>query len=133
MIIEILYDIKAFLLIFFAALVAYGQIILRDEFWLPQIRASYVLAFGDFQEVKTENPLQMILFSLFTFFTSLVLMNLLIAIMSDSYERVQANAAAADARSLADMILEMEQIVNYFYYYTNGGEDLSTYSYLFYT
>ena len=67
-----------------------------------------MLAFGDFGDAKTDNPLQLLLFALFTFFTSLVLMNLLIAIMSDSYERVQANAAAADARALAEMILEME-------------------------
>jgi len=38
---------------------------------------------------------------------------MLIAIMSDSYERVMANSTPADCRRLASMLLEMEQIVNF--------------------
>ena len=41
-------------------------------------------------------------------------MNMLIAIMSDSYARVQTNSAAADAKSLAEMLGEIEEITNYF-------------------
>lgn len=39
---------------------------------------------------------------------------MLIAIMSDSYERVMANAIPADCRQLASMLLEMEELVNFF-------------------
>lgn len=42
-----------------------------------------------------------LVFFIFAFFIPLVLLNMLIAIMGDSYARVQANAIAADARSLA--------------------------------
>lgn len=40
---------------------------------------------------------------------------MVIAIMGDSYARVQANAIAADARSLAELELEMEELVNLYY------------------
>jgi len=51
---------------------------------------------------------------IFSFFVPLTLMNMLIAIMSDAYERVQSNAQAADTKILADMILEMEELFRFF-------------------
>lgn len=47
---------------------------------------------------------------MFSFLVPLVLMNMLIALMADSYTRVQSNAVAADARALAEMLLEMEEV-----------------------
>ena len=38
---------------------------------------------------------------------------MLIAIMSDAYERVQSNAQSADSKILADMILEMEELARF--------------------
>jgi len=38
---------------------------------------------------------------------------MLIAIISDTYERVMANATPADCRRLASMLVEMEQIINF--------------------
>lgn len=46
-------------------------------------------------------------------------MNMLIAIMSDSYARVQSNSVAADARSLAEMLQEMEEVAQFLI--TKGG------------
>ena len=40
-------------------------------------------------------------------------MNMLIAIMSDTYERVQGNALAADSRILASMLLEVAEIFRF--------------------
>ena len=42
-------------------------------------------------------------------------MNMLIALMGDSYTRVQTNAIAADARALAEMELETEMIMLFLY------------------
>ena len=39
-------------------------------------------------------------------------MNMIIALMGDSYTRVQTNAIAADARALADMLYELEEVVH---------------------
>ncbi len=47
----------------------------------------------------------------FSFVITLVLMNLLIALMSDSYEYVQANAVAADSRLKIKNIYEIERII----------------------
>jgi F0F1-type ATP synthase membrane subunit b/b' len=78
------------------------------------VKDSYVLAFGELGEFREFTTVKFTVFVLFTFFIPLLLMNMLIAIMSDAYERVQSNAAAADARQLADMQLEYEEIVYYF-------------------
>jgi hypothetical protein len=40
---------------------------------------------------------------------------MLIALMADSYTRVQTNAIGADAKALAEMELEMEELFKYFY------------------
>ena len=66
---------------------------------------------------------------------------MLIALMSDSYSRVQTNAVAADASALAEMEAEMEEVVSFlaekfkpgmvkqgFYYFfvtqcNDGGDD----------
>lgn len=41
-------------------------------------------------------------------------MNMLIAIMGDTYARVQENSVAADARSVAAMAVECEEIFRMF-------------------
>ena len=46
---------------------------------------------------------------------TLVFMNMLIAIMSDSYEKVQATAMAADARIKCQLILEAEETLNFMF------------------
>ena len=53
------------------------------------VKLSYAMAFGDFNDQHLDFTLTgFIIFVIFTMFTTLVLMNLLIAIMSDTYERV---------------------------------------------
>ena len=39
-------------------------------------------------------------------------MNMIIALMGDSYTRVQTNAIAADARALSEMLYELEEVVH---------------------
>lgn len=96
-----------------------------------QIKYSYVLAFGDFNSLYADyNPLQFFMFVVFTFFIPLLLMNMLIAIMSDSYARVQANIISANARSIASMVLEMEEIVHFF---KPSEQKENSYYFLFFT
>jgi hypothetical protein len=38
---------------------------------------------------------------------------MVIAIITDSYERVMANSVPADCRQLASMLVEMEEIMNF--------------------
>jgi len=60
-------------------------------------------------------------------------MNMLIAIMSDTYGRVQENSASADARSLAEMMHELEEITRIFTFKFKGSMVGSAYKFSFFT
>jgi hypothetical protein len=92
-----------------------------------------VIAFGDLGDFASFSALQFFMFMLFTFFIPLTLMNMLIAIMSDTYSRVQANAISSDARALADMILEMEQLYRFFGVRSDPSQEKNSSYFLFFT
>lgn len=48
---------------------------------------------------------------IYTFILTLVMMNLLIALMGNTYEKVQSNYKSADATALAQMIFEIESLI----------------------
>jgi hypothetical protein len=58
---------------------------------------------------------------------------MLIAIMSDSYERVMANAIPADCRQLASMLLEMEELVNFFKIKNRNREIKNNYKFIIFS
>lgn len=97
-----------------------------------ELRLSYVLAFGELGEYSTYSWIQFVIFFIFSFFIPLMLLNMLIAIMSDVYERVQSNVTSADARSLAEMILEMEELVYLFKSIFSPNSVKPSYFYCFY-
>ena len=118
MISEIINDSKSFMIILFTAMTAYAQVVYTltpsDQRDIDQaIRQSYVLSLGDLGSFSTIDVLGFFIFVLFSFFIPLVLMNMLIAIMGDSYSRVQENSIAADTRGLGSMLLEMEEVVHF--------------------
>lgn len=91
MIFEIIGDITTFLIILFTALIAYAQIcyvIDNDGEVDMQVRNSYVLALGELGEYEEFSFMKFLVFVLFSFFIPLVLLNMLIALMADSYTRV---------------------------------------------
>ena len=94
----------------FTALFAYAQITyvlttdLEKKSLETDLMNSYVLSLGELGGFDEFGYLQFAVFIMFSFLVPLVLMNMLIAIMSDSYSRVQSNAVAADARALAEML-----------------------------
>ena len=47
---------------------------------------------------------------MFSFLVPLVLMNMLIAIMSETYSRVTSNNIAADMRSIAELLYEIYEL-----------------------
>ena len=113
---EIINDITTFLIILFTALFAYAQIcyvIDGDKDVDTELRLSYGLALGELGDIEEFSLIKFLFFVLFSFFIPLVLLNMLIALMADSYTRVQSNAVAADARALAEMELEMEEVVQF--------------------
>ena len=60
------------------------------------------------------SPTEFLIFVIYSFFVPILLLNMVIAIITDSYERVMANSVPADCRKLATMLVEMEEIVNFF-------------------
>lgn len=74
--------------------------------WLIQWR----VMFGDFGDFNTEefDSFDWILFVIMTFIMPLVLMNLLIAILSESYENSKGQIKKRQAATLNDIISELE-------------------------
>ncbi|CAD7972208.1 unnamed protein product [Amoebophrya sp. A120] len=74
----------------------------------------YVLMLGDWDVnlfTLSEHPrLATVLFCLFTFVMVIVLFNLLIAIMSDTFERVRENEEHTFLRTRADMICDLQKL-----------------------
>lgn len=65
---------------------------------------------GDFS-YDDYSPAQWVLFVISSVFMPLVMLNLLIAIMSDTFERVTNSMVEADGRELNSMILEQEAML----------------------
>ncbi len=110
MIFEIITGITAFLIILGLTFLAFTQIMFSFTFgeagWLAMFRGSYVLSLGELGDFGEYSIYQSAFFFVFSFFVPLVLMNMLIAIMSDTYARVQENSIAANNRALGGMLLE---------------------------
>ena len=66
--------------------------------------------YGDFS-VDDYNTTMWALFTVASVMMPLVMLNLLIAIMSDTYERVSNSMVEADGRELNSLIIEQEQIL----------------------
>ena len=104
MINETIKDIRSFVLILFTIMIAYFHIQYTLNFAETDqeiellMRRSFTLAFADFPDYTLMTRSQFFVFMLFSLIITLVLMNMLIAIMSDTYERMQANVVVADLR-----------------------------------
>lgn len=92
MIIEVMKDMGPFFLIFlsstFAFCVGFYISAKTEREFSDNLLISYKLAFGDF-ETDDYTDLEIILFVLATLINTLVLLNMLIAIMSDTFGRVR--------------------------------------------
>jgi DnaJ-domain-containing protein 1 len=71
---------------------------------------SYLLNFNSFQTDSYDN-IQWVLFIIATLINPLVLMNMIIALLGNTYGRVKENAVVADLLELAEMIIETESIL----------------------
>ena len=125
MIFAIFYDIRMLLLVMGVCLLAYSNAMtvlagILQDFGYSSIQASLftgyeTLFFQSYEnfllEVKNvpQAGLAIAIFSLSMFFVSVILLNLLIAILSDSYERVQDSASLEMVRIRASLSVSMEE------------------------
>ncbi len=106
-VVEVVIDMRHFLLVLLFMIIGFGNSFLvlalgnkTDETifidsYINSILYSYRMVLGDFDTEafgETAVPLAWVLFLLFTIFNMIVMLNLLIAIISDSYARVAASA-----------------------------------------
>jgi hypothetical protein len=108
MIIEITKQSVPFLILFFSFVLAFTFVLigLRGDDFEDTWMISYRLSYGDFEEEYVGEH-ERFIFVLATIALPLILLNLIIAIMSDIYERVSENQAVADVRERLSWIMEL--------------------------
>lgn len=117
MITETFLDIVPFLLIFFSSTFTFSllfYIITKSENFSETFVYAYQLNFNDFSgfmpngysEDLTE--IFWIVFFLASIMNPIILLNMLIAIMSDTYDRVQDDQVVADCKEMAELIIQAE-------------------------
>lgn len=77
----------------------------QDMTFQDSLFINYRISLGDFDTTDYTMP-QIMLFLLSSFFMTLVMLNLLIAIMGDSFDRVSSMLVESDGYELNQLILE---------------------------
>ena len=131
MIIQTMKDTKNFYVILVCFVVSYSLFLLltQDESYLTVFKITYTLTLGelDFEELTTS---KFLIFVVYTTLITLVLMNLLIAILSDAYELVQSEKRFYDGKAKLHRSLMYERIGKFFMR-LYSGEKKQEYHYLF--
>ena len=94
----------------------------KDESYLTVIKTTYTLTLGelDFEDLNTT---KFMIFVVYTTLITLVLMNLLIAILSDAYELVQSEKKYYDGKAKLSRTLMYERIAIFFMRLLNREPD----------
>eukprot|EP00750_Incisomonas_marina_P009888 INCI16172.1.p1 GENE.INCI16172.1~~INCI16172.1.p1 ORF type:complete len:2631 (-),score=345.72 INCI16172.1:1899-9791(-) len=127
MIVEILKDMKFFMLILVVILLGFTNstfVLLHPPYGAATVSQSSILrslvqmwtsVMGGFEttnyDAAPDSWLLWVLFVLFTFIVIVVMLNLLIALMGDSYERVNNQKAQARQSELAGIIVDIETTI----------------------
>lgn len=120
MIIEVIYDMKAFMLVWLISILAFSDSFLGLSLanppdtkfimgFIDSFTFTYRLILGDWDTKDFGNvalPLVWILFLLCTIFNLIVMLNLLIAIISETFSRVNGNAISTGYKEMASLISE---------------------------
>lgn len=112
---QVLTDIVPFLIILFYSAVAFGLMfrsfddnISTDYF--PSLTYSWLIILGNWDNPTNPDFLSLIMFFA-TLLNPIISLNLLIAILSDTFERVSEDEVIADGQELAGMIIEIETLM----------------------
>ena len=124
LVVEVIWDMKSFMVLLAILIVAYAVVQVQistsevetNSVWFEEdLKNTYVMGFGDFGALGVDNlnALQWVYFLLFTILIPLVFFNLLIAIISDTFDRVYSSKVASDYREKASLILEVESMLRW--------------------
>ena len=125
MIVAVIGDMRIFLAVFLVSLVTFSQSMFiisnnnpeEDRFiasFAESLLFTYRISLGDWETDalgSTDTAIIMFLFLFSTLFLCVVMLNLLIAIISDTYARVEGTSANELYKNLADLIMENEYLV----------------------
>jgi len=104
--IVLMYSILTFALVFCVLSELSGETKTFGDSW----RDSYLMNFGEF-DTENYHLFEWIVFVIAVMLNPLIMMNMLIALMGDTYSRVQESAHVADMREMALFILELESVL----------------------
>lgn len=112
MIIEVIKDLGPFLILFFmstlgATFTFYSNA--NGEDFGDWLLATYSISYGGWDFYRNTDLKYVIFFGI-SLANTLILLNLLIALISDTYERVRGHLDIVDMQELADIILEVDSI-----------------------
>ena len=111
-IIEICKGALPFLLLFWFSIlcISVGINTLRDDSYIDNYQVAYRLSFGDFED-DYPTWAEKYMFKLGTFIMPLLLLNILIAIMGDIFDRVQDTQEIADQQEWLSRIKEISKLI----------------------
>ena len=110
---EVIKDMQVFFIILFYSTLAFSFILYLNNpkyTFSKYVTVSYRLDLGDFEN-DYEGMFDWIIFFLATVINPLIMLNLLISIMSDTYSKVQETNDIANYQELTEMIIEIEKLM----------------------
>lgn len=110
---EVMRDMSSFFIIFFYSVVGFGLVFFTlssSSEYFDFLTSTYILNFGNF-DTENYNKLEWLFFLLVTVFNPIIMLNLLISIMSDTYSRVKQDFETADLLGLCYLVLEIELLM----------------------
>ena len=76
--------------------------------WCAAVFTMWRGMLGDFDTGALDQPISIVVFALFQFVVVVMMMNLIIAIMGDSYEKVKENETTEALHERAKIVVDME-------------------------
>ena len=116
LLVEVLKDMLGFIVILLYSTFAFAMMYMgmvediSDRDFSYELTMSYRVNLGDF-DLDGYDWVSWIFFFLATMTNNIVMLNLLISIMGDTYDRVQEGIEIADGLELTSMIVECEQLL----------------------
>ena len=112
MIIETVKRTGPFYVILISFIISYFTFLMltKDEGFLPVFKTSYTLTLGDL-DYETLDSTNFFIFVVFTTMITLILMNIMIAILSDAYELVTSEKKYYDAKVKLQRSLAYERLI----------------------
>lgn len=115
---EVWMDVIYFLLILFYSTVALGLIAFvlhgkpnNMDYFFDSLTQAYQTNIGDYPGIDGYDMLFWLFFFLFTILNPIIMLNLIINLMGETFNRVQEGKIAADTLELIGMIIEAETLL----------------------